>query len=68
MTSNEEKKALIESLFERVTEARRKSLGYMPNIFILVNENEFIQMVGHELLGGDIKTPRYKGFRVKVAG
>ena len=60
------KPELLELLSIKVSEARRKSFSFAPNIYLLVNNDEFIQMVGHKLLGGNIKTPRFQGFRVKV--
>ena len=66
MTPQQEKEALVHSLSERVTKARKLSLGYSPNVFILATENEFIQMIGHNILKGDFDQPRYAGFRVKV--
>jgi hypothetical protein len=63
---NNELKALQSVLADRVVEARKQSLKFRPNVLILVNNNEFIQMVGHGLLGGDFATPRYQGFKIKV--
>lgn len=66
MTSEQEKKALLGVLGKRLASARRLSLGLVPNVFILVSNNEFVQMVGHDLLRGSFEVPRYSGFRVKV--
>lgn len=66
MTPEQEKQVLLSVLAERVSSARRMSLGLTPNVYILVSNNEFIQMVGHDLLRGSFKVPRYSGFRVKV--
>ena len=68
MNSEQEREALITSLDSRVINARKLSMGLSPNVYILVTENEFVQMVGHDILRGDFKTPRYSGFRIKVKG
>ena len=60
------KPLLLELLSKKVNEARRKSLSFAPNIYLLVTNDEFIQMVGHKILGGSFEVPRYQGFRVKV--
>lgn len=60
------KPLLLDLLSKKIKEARRRSLSVAPNIYLLVSNDEFVQMVGHKMLGGDFKNPRYQGFRVKV--